>query len=344
MGLWRQLLGAVVLMALQLVALGDAAHYIGVGKADITGPAAEVVMMGYGLTKQRTAGLLNRLYARAFIIEDAEADTRVVFVNCDLAAVFQLVHQEVLHQLKSKYGGVYTEQNVVLHGIHTHAGPGGSSAYFLYDASILGFNEDNFEIIVDGILAAIDEAHHSLTPGQVRFNKGEIADGGANRSPVAYEANPAEELTRSRSFEQFDRSKLLDLEPGVVMDTVPLRKHFGSLRRDVDGPYTVGSTVSASFYGGHPKNRLKQIHSFCDVEKEVGGEFTTVLTDAHWDVRFHWARKGISESASDCEWYIRANTSTSVAGRYRIRHRGFHKPLVGEIKAYEGFSSRFEVV
>ncbi|GAB9469174.1 Neutral ceramidase [Globisporangium polare] len=654
----------------------DAAYRVGVGKGDITGPAAEVVMMGYADSSQKSAGILNRLYARAFIVEDVDTAQRIVFVNCDLQAVFQLVHQDVIQQLGVKYNGLYTEQNVVLHATHTHAGPGGSSAYFLYDVTILGFINENFEVIVSGILKAIEDAHNSVAPGTIRFSKGTIVNGGKNRSPLAYAANPEDErkqyefnhdtdlrllqfrdatasntlrgvlgffpvhptsltqknhlvsgdnkgyaeflleekypgliagvgisnaadvspnlvdngngtfrgegatdvesaeiigkrqadkvmelLSSSSSSElvngsvlsrlayvdfsnvklkdrvatsedpyadrtcpavvgqnfgagtedgrglaaftegeltanplfkaigaaikdapewvetcqsknkvpllatglmspvpwtpeilpvqvvkigqfalavtnfevstmagrrirtsvhnalqgagvteveiasisnayaqylttkeeyltqnyegastlfgpnqlaavqqelvrvagavadpsfpldigqlprQFDRSKLVTVQTGVVMDTVPLGKKFGALRSDVQtSSYAIGDTVSASFYGGHPKNNLSAVSSFCDVEQEtLNGKFVTLLTDSHWDVRFKWTRNGISESNSVCEWRIRNGGRGSVAGRYRIRHRGFSKAFIGAISYYEGVSSAFEV-
>ncbi|KAF0732807.1 hypothetical protein Ae201684_010137 [Aphanomyces euteiches] len=89
--------------------------------------------MGYADTSQKSAGLLNRQYARAFVVQDDATNSRVLLVNCDVLAIFQLVHQEVVKQLAAKYGTLYTEQNVILHAIHTHATPGGSSAYFMYD-------------------------------------------------------------------------------------------------------------------------------------------------------------------------------------------------------------------
>ncbi|KAF0711927.1 hypothetical protein As57867_004969, partial [Aphanomyces stellatus] len=93
-------------LVLVLAATPTHARYnIGLGKADITGPAAEVVMMGYADTNQKSAGLLNRQYARAFVIENSDTDDRLLLVNCDVLAVFQLVHQEVLRQLKTKYNG-----------------------------------------------------------------------------------------------------------------------------------------------------------------------------------------------------------------------------------------------
>uniref|UniRef100_K3WIZ4 Neutral ceramidase n=1 Tax=Globisporangium ultimum (strain ATCC 200006 / CBS 805.95 / DAOM BR144) TaxID=431595 RepID=K3WIZ4_GLOUD len=662
---FRLLLGALACFAL-LFNVAMAAHRIGVGKGDITGPAAEVVMMGFADSNEKSAGILNRLYARAFIIEDTTTSQRVVFVNCDLQAVFQLVHQEVIKQLKTKYNGVYTEQNVVLHATHTHAGPGGTAGYFLYDVSIFGYINENFEMIVSGILKAIDAAHNSVAPGTIRFNKGKIPNGGKNRSPEAYAANPEAEkalyegnrdtdmralhsklrgvlafypvhptsltqynllvsgdnkgyaeflvedkfpgvivgigisnaadvspnlvdngngtwtgegknpienaeiigarqasklcelltlssellegsvlgklsyvdysnvtlkdrsptaadpynartcpavvgqnfaagtedgraiqgftegdlntnplfafagsvvkdtpqwvrdcqnkikspllatglitpvpwtpevlpvqvlkigqfgiavtnfevstmsgrrirntvkgvlasvgvtevevasisnayaqylTTREEYFiqayegastlfgpnqlaavqqelarvaasianpalpldvgptpRQFDRSKLVNFQTGVVFDTVPIGKSFGSIRTNPAASYTIGSTASALFYGAHPKNNLNLVTSFCDVERQVSaGVFETVMTDAHWDVRFRWARDSIADSKSTCEWFIRAGSRTSVAGTYRFRQRGYSKPLIGSIKAYEGVSATFIV-
>lgn len=654
----------------------NAAYRVGVGKGDITGPAGEIVMMGYGDPEQQTAGILDRLHARAFLIEDARTLERVVIVNCDLQAVFQLVHQEVVQQLKRKYHGLYTEQNVVLHATHTHAGPGGSSAYMIYDFCIFGFVNENFNVIVSGILAAIEQAHASLAPGTIRFSKGEVKDGGKNRSPVAYAANPEAErsqygsdhdtdlrllqfrdrndsvlgvmafypvhptslskknklisgdnkgyaeflledafpglvagvgisnagdvspnridngdgtfsgegssdlesaeiigrrqadkvmellasaselitgsvlgrlayvdfsnitlhnrtataedpfadrtcpgllgqnfaagtedgralhgfqegglepnrLFRAAShivkptpdwvqqchmqqkvpllatglmnphtwtpeilpvqvvkigqltlavtnFEvttmagrrirasvhnalksvgvtdvevaamsnayaqyittreeyalqhyegastlfgpnqlealqqelvrvaasvadpsvhvdvgpepvQFDPRSLYSFQLPVVLDTPGWGKSFGDVRADAARFYALGTTVSVEFYGGHPRNQFADVHSFCDVEVERNGSFETLLTDAHWDLRYRWERKGLTESRSICEWTIRSAAASSQTqlvaptGRFRIRHRGFYKSILGAIASYEGLSSSFFV-
>ncbi|GMF51451.1 unnamed protein product [Phytophthora fragariaefolia] len=171
------------------------AYNIGIGKSDITGPAAEIVMMGFADSNETSAGILNRQYARAFLIEDSDTNSRIMFVHCDLMSVMQLVQKEVLSELAVKYNGLYTEQNGILHASYTHAGPGGTSAYFLYDVSIFGFVTENFDKVVSGTVAAIDAAHNSVQPGTIRWNKGEVTKGANNRSPQAYLANPASERT-----------------------------------------------------------------------------------------------------------------------------------------------------
>eukprot|EP00644_Phytophthora_capsici_P000479 jgi/Phyca11/540389/estExt2_Genewise1Plus.C_PHYCAscaffold_40889 len=647
------------------------AYNIGIGKSDITGPAAEVVMMGFANSSETTAGILNRLYARAFLIEDPATNSRIVFVHCDLMSVMQLVHQQVLTELATKYNGVYTEQNVILHATHTHAGPGGTAGYFLYDVSIFGYINENFDKIVSGIMSAIDAAHNSIQSGSIRWNKGEVVKGGKNRSPDAYLANPAteraqyssdidttmralhffndagklrgvlafypvhptsltvanllisgdnkgyaeflledeldnvvvgigitnagdvspnlidngdgtfsgegstsiesaeimgkrqydalsalikgnseliqgsvvanlsyidfsnvtltgvtattqdpyaartcpavvgqnfaagtedgrvlsmftegnlqanglfkaagavvkatpqwvqtcqnankvpllavglmepvpwvpnilpvqvvkigqfalavtnfetttmagrrirstvktalagvgvtevevaaisnayaqymttkeeyltqnyegastlfgpnqlaavqQELTRVAASVadssvpldvgptplQIDRSSLITLQTGVVLDSAPLLKSFNSVRTQPSSSYVVGSVASVVFAGAHPKNALTLVSSFCDVQKlSSTGTYTTVLTDAHWDLRYHWERYLIAESKNTCEWNIRIGGRTSVAGTYRFVHRGYSKNLLGALTAYEGTSNTFTV-
>lgn len=651
---------------------------IGVGKADITGPTAESIMIGYGQIRQTTQGLLNRLYARAFMLEERGKESRTVIVVCDLLAVFQVIHQKVLKELSQRFPGVYTEQNVVLHATHTHSTPGGTSAYALYSFSTLGFHRDSFDTIVNGIIKAIEQAHLSMEEGCVRYSKAKAQKTGINRSPFAYSANPKEERDRYKekidselrliqfwsangsrlrgllaffpvhatsltsenhlisgdnhgyaeyvledkfrerstivaignsnsgdvspnlvhrgdgtltgegkddiesaeiiggrlaekvlwlldqkstcltaplssklsyvdfsnvvignwtlfnstdvkkrrtcpavlgqnfiagtedgrgfsmfyegdlktnpylgvlqrvlfqlpewvadchlhykvpfvgtglatpapwtpnilplqivrigpialvvtSFEvttmagrrirdtllnafnqsvsdieivatsngyaqyvttfeeykvqeyegastlfgphqleamqqelvrislsvlspelfpiergplpyEFDFSSLVDLESGVIFDSVPWGKRFGDLHRDVCAKYDIGATVEVSFYGGHPKVRYDEIKSFCDVEKmgqsRKRSQAQIWLRDDSWDVRMYWSRLGLSFNKVTCSWYIRNGSRTSVSGTYRMKHHGFAKLWTGDSEAYIGNSSTFMV-
>jgi hypothetical protein len=72
-------------------------YRFGIGKADITGPAAENGMLGFG-GEQSTAGIHMRQWARAFIIQGqgADAGKPLVYVNTDLQSVSMSVRQGVL--------------------------------------------------------------------------------------------------------------------------------------------------------------------------------------------------------------------------------------------------------
>lgn len=83
--------------------LSDSSYLIGLGSYDITGPAADVNMMGYANMEQTASGVHFRLKARAFIVAEPESEgNRVVFVNLDACMGSQLVTIKVLERLKSR--------------------------------------------------------------------------------------------------------------------------------------------------------------------------------------------------------------------------------------------------
>ncbi|WP_436494235.1 neutral/alkaline ceramidase [Actinokineospora sp. HUAS TT18] len=168
-------------------------YLIGRGISDVTGPAAENGMMGYSAFDQKTSGIHQRQRSRAFIAVDQSTGKRVAYVNADLAMIFRAVQEGVLAKLKPRYGDLYTKENLLLSATHTHSGPGGYSHNLAYNLSILGFQEQTFNAIVDGIVESVVEAHNDLKPGTISLGRGELTNASVNRSRVAYEANPAED-------------------------------------------------------------------------------------------------------------------------------------------------------
>jgi hypothetical protein len=69
----------------------------------------------------------------------------------------------VLARLKSLYGDLYTEQNVMLSGSHTHSTPGGYMQNLLFDLSILGFVRQTFVALMAGIVIVSCILHHKKT-------------------------------------------------------------------------------------------------------------------------------------------------------------------------------------
>ncbi|MDF3821351.1 neutral/alkaline ceramidase [Leptospira sp. 96542] len=175
------------------LSLGSSPYLVGAGIYDITGPAAEVGMMGFAESDQKTEGIYMRLWSRAYIIGDASK--RVVFVSADLGMVFQSIKQAVSKKiaLDSQLSPYYNEANVLLSATHTHSGPGGYSHYFLYNATTMGFIKENFDVIVDGIYRSIKLAHQNLTPGRIYINQGDLTDASFQRSLPAYNKNPQSE-------------------------------------------------------------------------------------------------------------------------------------------------------
>ena len=172
---------------------GSTDFEIGAGMYDITGPAAELGMMGYASVGQKTTGIHMRLRSRAFVVASPCNGKRAVFVSADVGQIFQAVKQKVVARLQQSHGGLYSDDNVILSATHTHSGPGGYSHYALYNLSILGFDEQNFDAIVDGVYRSIVQAHDNLAPGSIRMNMGDLVDASFNRSRFAYDQNPAAE-------------------------------------------------------------------------------------------------------------------------------------------------------
>ena len=163
---------------------------IGSGIYDVTGPAADAGMVGYGDTSQTTKGIHTRLWSRAYVIEKPATGKRVAFVSADLQSIPQGVKQAVMAKLKSRYGNLYDDSNVMLTATHTHVGPGGYDHYVLLNLSALGYDELNFNVIVDGIYQSIVRATDTLAPGSIKYNRGDLLDTSYNRNMVPYAQNP----------------------------------------------------------------------------------------------------------------------------------------------------------
>ena len=168
----------------------QASWLIGVGKSDITGPITDVVTFGYGDSSHVTAGLHDRLWARAFIVEDRKTNAQVTIVVISAGAVFGNVKREVVRRLQQAFDGIYEEGNLLIVADHSHSAPGGQGHHFLHVMATHGFERDSWDAQVEGIVEAVVQARNSLQPGRVLINKGELFNASANRSMAAWLRNP----------------------------------------------------------------------------------------------------------------------------------------------------------
>jgi len=169
---------------------------IGTGKFDITGPCVDLGFMGMSNVSQVGSGLHTRLFSRAFVIEEIQTGKRIVIVCADIASCTIAIKQAVLLRLAAtekfivNNTPIYTDENVMISGTHTHCGPGGYSYFLTYNASIRGFNEQNFNAIVNGIYESICRASENMFPGRIRIASGDLEECGKIRSYNAYKMNP----------------------------------------------------------------------------------------------------------------------------------------------------------
>jgi len=171
-------------------------YEVGCGVYDVTGPAAEVGMMGFAEVAQTTQGIYMRLWSRAFIIGDGER--RVVYVCADLCMIYQAVKQAVAEKVAkdTELNQHYDDKNILISATHTHSGPGGYSHHFLYNLTTKGFIPQNFDAIVEGIYQSIRRAHANLEPAKIFMARGKLDGYGFNRATRPYAMNPAEERER----------------------------------------------------------------------------------------------------------------------------------------------------
>ncbi|KAI8376985.1 Neutral/alkaline nonlysosomal ceramidase [Blakeslea trispora] len=194
---------ALILALLSFSAIN--AYRIGTGISDITGPVTQVMLMGYAVLGQTGQGVLQRLWSRAFIVED-ENRNRIVFVNTDTQSMGDIVKKRVIEKLQAQLGSkMYTEKNVMLSSTHSHSGMGGYLQYTLYEFATLGWIEETVRPMVDGIVDSILKAHDNLQDGSIMLSRGELLDTNINRSPQSYLMNPKQE----RSQYQHDVDKIM---------------------------------------------------------------------------------------------------------------------------------------
>ncbi|KAL1506815.1 hypothetical protein ABEB36_006106 [Hypothenemus hampei] len=193
------------------------AYQVGVGRADMTGPSAEITLMGYAKLDQKGCGIHLRQFARAYIFDDGT--TRVLYVTADACMISHGLRTAVIEKLQEAYGQTYTYENFLLSGTHTHSAPGGFLMDVLYDITQLGFCKQTLDAYADGIFRAIKRAHENMVEARIFMNSAEVINANINRSPAAYEKNPEEE----RKKYQYNTDKTLrQLKIVAVSDDKPI--------------------------------------------------------------------------------------------------------------------------
>uniref|UniRef100_A0A8C2DFV5 Neutral ceramidase n=1 Tax=Cyprinus carpio TaxID=7962 RepID=A0A8C2DFV5_CYPCA len=225
----------------------ESPYLIGVGRADCTGPVADLPMMGYANTDQTARGIHTRLFSRAFIVDDGSK--RVVFITADIGMVSQRLRLEVLQELKAKYGDLYRQDNVVMSGTHTHAGVGGYFQYTLFMITSKGYIKPSIQAIVSGIVKSIDIAHRNLRPGRIFINKGQLADSNLNRSPHSYMNNPEEERNRFVCTKHLLLQRIISFSANRIIYNLGYASYAFEQEKNIgflpgEGPFVAGFSSS----------------------------------------------------------------------------------------------------
>ncbi|MEV8503983.1 neutral/alkaline ceramidase [Actinoplanes sp. NPDC051475] len=132
----------------------------------------------------------------------------------------------------------------------------------------------------------------------------------------------------------------ISVRPGVVLDSPPLGKSFGSVVTEPAASYGRGATVRADFVTGHPNNNLRDEGTFVEVQRQDGSAWTTVSTDSEWQTIYRWKREYLGVSTAQISWTVPAD---AVPGTYRIVHHGDAKSITGTIKPFTGTTRTFSI-
>jgi neutral ceramidase len=132
----------------------------------------------------------------------------------------------------------------------------------------------------------------------------------------------------------------ISVRPGVVLDSAPLGKSFGSVLTQPAASYPRGAAVRVDFVTGHPNNNVHSEGTYLEVQRQAGSGWQTVATDSQWQTLFRWKREYLGVSTAQITWTVPAD---AVAGTYRIVHHGDAKSLTGTIRPFTGTSRTFTV-
>ncbi|KAK4881470.1 hypothetical protein RN001_004789 [Aquatica leii] len=138
-------------------------------------------------------------------------------------------------------------------------------------------------------------------------------------------------------------NKVLSFALPVWFDLPLVGYRFGDCRVQPPSTAKRGTTVSAIFVSGNPRNNLMRGKTFLTIERWIKEKWVVVATDSNWETKFIWKNVFFISAYSQAtiEWYIDKNIPIGI---YRICHFGHYKSLNGEIIPYIGATRKFNVV
>ena len=166
----------------------DGAVRVGAARADITGPITEI-STGYNSLGDMMEGLLTRLYARAFVVDDGK--TPMALVSAELVHMTESIKPGVLAKLRADGYDMFAEENLMLLATHCHSSTSNTSWYALYDLvnGVPGYDDESYRVIVRGVARAIEQAWDARVAGSVSLVYGETDIDTCNRSADAFLLN-----------------------------------------------------------------------------------------------------------------------------------------------------------
>ena len=171
--------------------VNGAAYRAGFGVASLTVFEPGMGMFGWGEPANVAASVATPLHARALAIEHVATQRRAVIVVAELGMIPEALRLAVAARVCDAAHGL-TEHDLLLTATHTHSGPSGFSTYLMFAMAAPGVSRKVFDVLVQGIVAAVLRALARLEPARLHHAATEIPTSepvAFNRSLAAYNAN-----------------------------------------------------------------------------------------------------------------------------------------------------------
>jgi neutral ceramidase len=173
---------------------------VGVGRADITPPPG-VATFGHGPDARVTNGLWTRLYCRAFVFVQPDADApsdpksehaALAIVPCDLPAMSAILQRSVAAEVAARVP--IPAPRLMLTATHTHAGPAhfldGNGYAGLGSTQLPGYDPEMVRFLSSRIADAVEQAYRGAVPAKLRWSDGQVLTLTRNRDIQAFVRNP----------------------------------------------------------------------------------------------------------------------------------------------------------
>jgi neutral ceramidase len=189
----------------------NTAYQFGVGIYDITGVIADTSSPAWVNPQQVFNAVHTRVYSRAFAIQSACNNRRIMFVSLDTGLMSTGLRNAVLAEVAAdpELAPHYDGRNIMLSVTHTHSDP---------NTGLTG-DPTGLAIITGGTIAAIRNAHSNLTAnpasGSLALASGELLNTNINRSKPAFLMNAESERREfldSRGEEVQVNKQMIQLE------------------------------------------------------------------------------------------------------------------------------------
>lgn len=151
-----------------------------VSRVDIT-PVMAVYMDGYGARNGLSRGVHDSIYVNSMLLKDNGHS--LLIISIDILSIKREKADEIKQKITEKYG--LPEQNILIHAIHVHSGPG------LAAKLIRGCVREYVDFFDEQVMKSVDMCFKNMKTGTLYYGEGETYIGMSRRQRAGDEVRLA---------------------------------------------------------------------------------------------------------------------------------------------------------